>query len=159
MKLFILLLLLLPCCVNAQTEAVKIITAGTVVSVILQEDISSKTSDEGKIIHFLTSQPIISGDRVLVPAGAIVTGTITESEKAKGLGKAGKLSFTIDWLSVGEKKIKLTGEQKANGKQKTGTAVAEAVLLTPLFLLKKGKNKKFDKGQLFQVYVDNDTTL
>ena len=150
---------LLPFITHAQTDSTKMLPAGTVITISLLQDISSKTSEVGDVLMFETSEPVIIGDRVMVPKGAGVTGKITESERAKGLGKAGTLNFTIDWLKVGSKNVKLSGEQKTKGSQKTGTAVAEAVLLSPLFLLKKGKNKKFEKGHIFKVFVDSDTKI
>lgn len=149
---------------NAQTATdsanAKKLPEGTIVTVSLLQELSSKTNMAGEIIEFETSEPVIVGDRVLVPKGAHVTGKITESEKAKGMGKAGVLNFTIDYLTLPSGKIvKLTSEIKTKGDNKTGTAVAEAVLLTPLFLLKKGKNKKFEKGQQFKVFVAQDYDL
>lgn len=137
-----------------------VLQEGTVVSLTLLQDINSKKNTAGEIIEFETTEPVIIGDRVAIPKGAKATGKITESEKAKGLGKAGKLNFTIDYLTTPAGKIiKLTTEVKADGKNKTGTAVAEAVLLTPLFLLKKGKNKEFKKGDPFKAFIAQDTTL
>ena len=127
---------------------------------MLMQDISSSTANVGDILQFETTEPVIIGDKVLVHKGTKVTGKVTNSEKRKAMGKAGKLEFTIDYLNMPNgKNVRLTGEQKSDGKNKTGAAVAQAVLLTPLFLLKKGKNKKFDKGHIFQVFVEVDTAL
>lgn len=159
-KLLLLLTLSVPFFVNAQDAEKKILTEGTVISVELLQDLSSGTNNVGDIIEFQTNEPVIVGDRVLVPKGTKVTGKVTEAEGRKAMGKGGKLNFTIDWLNMPNgKNVKLTGEQKASGKQKTGAAVAQAVVLTPLFLLKKGKNVKFEKGQIFKVFVDHDTEL
>jgi hypothetical protein len=126
----------------------------------LLQEISSKTANVGDVLEFETIEPVIVGDRVLVQKGAKVTGKITEAERRKGMGKAGVLNFTIDYLNLPSGKIiKLTGEQKGQGKNKTGAAVAEAVLLTPLFLLKKGKNITFEKGQIFKAFVEKDYEL
>lgn len=96
----------------------------------------------------------------MVAKGTKVTGQITLADRRKGMGKAGKLEFTIDYLNLPSgKNIKLTSEVKTSGKNKAGAAVAQAVLLTPLFLLKKGKNIKFDKGQIFKAFVEDDAQL
>jgi hypothetical protein len=145
---------------NTKDSTKKTISEGTIVTMKLMQDISSKTANEGDIIEFQLTEPIIVGDRVLVKAGAKITGKVTDSDRAKGLGKAGKLNFTIDYLYADNGKvIKLTTEQKTEGKAKVGGAVAEAVLLTPLFLLKKGKNVKFETGHIFKAFVDKDTEL
>lgn len=141
-------------------DSTKVLTEGTVITIELQQDISSKTNHVGDVLEFLTSEPVIIGDRVLVAKGTPVSGVITDCAKAKGLGKQGKLNFDINYLRMPSgKNVKLTSEIKTEGKNKAGTAVAEAVLLTPLFLLKKGKNIKFEKGHIFKVFVEETTTL
>ncbi len=144
----------------AQTDSTKILYEGTVVTVQLMQDISSGTNNEGDIIAFEITEPVINGDKIIIPKGTKVTGTITESTKRKGMGKGGKLNFTIDYINMPSgKNIKLTSEIKQSGKNKAGAAVAQAVLLTPLFLLKKGKNIKFDKGNIFKAFIEKDTQL
>lgn len=142
----------------AQNDSGKVyLSQGTVLTVQLMQDISSATNNEGDIIEFETTEPIIVGDKVLVFKGAKVHGKITESEKRKAMGKAGKLNFTIDYLTMPNgKNVKLSSEMKASGKNKAGAAVAEAVLLTPLFLLKKGKTIKFEKGHIFKAFIGED---
>jgi hypothetical protein len=137
-----------------------ILYEGTILTLQLLQEISSKTANVGDVLEFETTEPVIVGDKVLVQKGAKVSGKITEAERRKGMGKAGILNFTIDYLNLPSGKIiKLSGEQKGKGKNKTGAAVAEAVLLTPLFLLKKGKNITFEKGQIFKAFVEKDYEL
>ena len=160
MKKLLLLTALFPLLSFAQTDSSKMIPEGTIVTVKLLEDLSSKTSHVGDIVEFETTEPIIINKYVLVETGAKCSGKVTEVEKPKGMGKGGKLTFSIDYLGLPTgKNIKLTSEQKGEGKKKQGAAVAEAVLLTPLFLFKKGKNMKFEKGQIFKVFVDKDSYL
>lgn len=137
-----------------------LLSEGTVVSVKLMQNISSKTANAGDVIEFVTDAPIIVKDIVVVPVGTRVTGVVTDCDRAKGLGKKGKLDFEINYLHLASgKNVKLSSTQSGQGKQKTGTAVAEAVLLTPLFLLKKGKNVKFETGHQFKVFVEVDTVI
>ena len=76
------------------------------------------------------------------------------------MGKAGLLNFSIDYLiAPSGKNVRLTSDIKSKGATKTGAAVTEALLLTPLFLLKKGKNTVFTKGQVFKVFVSKDTPI
>jgi hypothetical protein len=153
-------LLLLPTYLQAQDSTKRVLPEGTIVVAQLQEDISSGSSEVGDIIRFKTAQAVIVGGDTLVAKGVNITGRITEAAPRRGAGKAGKLSFSIDYLNMpGGKNVKLTGEQKAEGANKTGAAVAQAVLLTPFFLLKKGKDITYQAGQVFNVFVDKDTSL
>ncbi len=138
----------------------KILYEGTVITIKLLDKISSEESKKGEMVEFEVSEPVIIGDRVFIAKGAKVFGQITEAEKRKGLGKAGKLSFSVNYLQLPSgKNVSLTSEVSGKGKAKVGPAIAEAVLLTPLFLLKKGKKIKFDKGDIFKVFVEKDTEL
>jgi hypothetical protein len=161
MKQILTALLFIPIFSFAQTDSSKLyLSKGTVINIELQQDLSSGTNNSGDIIQFLVSEPVIVGNTVLVQKGAKVTGRVTQAEGRKGMGKAGKLDFSIDYLAMPNgKNVKLTSELKTSGKNKTGAAVAEAVLLTPLFLLKKGKNVKFEKGHKFAAFVDEDVAM
>jgi ribosomal protein L21 len=159
-KILLILSICLPSLLMAQDSARNRLYEGTIVTIQLMQDLSSKNANEGDILEFETTEPIIVGDKVLVHKGAKVTGKVTESARRKGMGKAGKLNFTIDYLTLpGGKIIKLTSEQKVDGKNTTGAAVAQAVLLTPLFLLKKGKDVKFEKGHIFKAFIEKDVEI
>ena len=147
---------------TAQTtiSETKTLSEGTIITVKLLKEISSASSNTGDIIEFETTEPVTVGDHVLIAKGLKVTGKITEAEKRKGLGKAGKLSFSIDYLQLPSgKNVKLTTEVKGKGTAKVGAAVAQAVLLTPLFLLKKGKTIVFKEGDIFKAFVSKDTEI
>lgn len=163
MKLFYLMALaILPSFTNAQDStkpALKKVTLaqGTPVSAMLMQEVSSKNAYDGQILDFILDEPLIAGDTVLAQRGAKITGKVVDAEKRKGLGKAGKLQISIDYLFLpGGKSIRLSNDHTLEGKNKLGTAITEAVLLTPLFLLKKGKNITLKHGQIFKAMVEQD---
>ena len=160
-KLFFLATLIIPSILFAQDSTKTItISEGTIISLQLLQEINSKSANVGDILEFETNEPVIIGDRVIIQKGTKAYGKVTEAAPRKIGGKAGKLNFTIDYLNLPSGKIiKLSSEQRGNGKNKTGAAVAEAILLTPFFLLKKGKNIKFEKGQIFKAFVEKDAEI
>ena len=137
-KIILLIILGLPIFLKAQDSTKTTLPEGTIVTVQLMQDINSGTSNVGDVLLFETSEPITVGDKVLLPTAAKVTGKVTEAAPRKGLGKAGKLNFSIDYLYLSNGKVvKLTTELKANGKDKVGAAVAEAVFIDAAISLKK----------------------
>ncbi len=159
-KAILILAFFLPVLSKAQDSTKATLSGGTVVTVQLLQDVSSSSANTGDVLMFETAEPVMVADKTTVPKGTKVTGRVIEAAKRKGMGKPGKLNFSIDYLNLPNgKTVKLTSELKADGQDKTGTAVAEAVLLTPLFLLKKGKDVKFAKGQIFKAFVEKDTVL
>lgn len=136
------------------------LSEGTILKVALNDDISGKEVTVGQKINFSLSEDIIQGNLIVLRKGLKVVGTVTEAAKSKGLGKKGKLSFSIDYLYLENSKVvKLRSDitKKLNG---SGALVATtAVLLTPLALFVKGKNAKYEKGEVFEAYIDENTTI
>lgn len=133
---------------------------GTIVKITLNEDLNGKKLDVGQRINFTTSDEVIINNRVVIPAGLKVTGTITEAAASGMLAKRGKLSFSIDRLYLNDGRIiNLTNEVKKQVKSSTGVVVATAVLLSPLALFIGGKNAKYEKGTAFEAYLKEDFTF
>lgn len=160
-NLAITLLLIFPALLIAQTESTEIILPeGTIVKAVLMQDLNGKEVSIGQTINFELNDNIILGSNVAIPRGARITGTITEAQRSKGLGKKGKLSFSLDYLYAdGGKVIKLSSSNEKNLKGSGGIVAATAVLVTPLALFIKGKNAKYEKGEVFSAYVERDTEL
>jgi hypothetical protein len=144
---------------NAQTKAVTL-QEGTVVKVAINEDISGKEVQVGQKINFTTTEDIIQGNTIVVQKGLKVVGTVSEAAKSKGLGKKGKLSFNIDYLYLSNGKVvKLRSEITKNLNGSGAVVVATAILLSPLALFVKGKNAKYEKGDVFDAYIDETVTI
>lgn len=92
------------------------VPAGTTVTVVLQEALSSATSRAGQTVAFEVSEPVASGERVLLPEGAIFTGSVVLAEKAERPQKPGKLEVDIDRLAVRGVERDVSAEFVAKGK-------------------------------------------
>ena len=160
-KLAITLLLIFPALLFAQTESREImIPEGTIVKAVLMQDLNGKEVNVGQTINFELSDNIIMDSRVVLPKGAKITGIVTEAQRSKALGKKGKLSFSIDYLYLTNGKIvKLRSTIEKNLRGSGGIVATTAILVAPLALLIKGKNAKYEIGEVFDAYVDKDTEL
>lgn len=67
---------------SAGTLAQLVIPSGTKVPIILKQTISTKTTHEGDPVYAETSFPIVSNNRVLIPAGTYVQGRISHIQRA-----------------------------------------------------------------------------
>jgi hypothetical protein len=142
---------------HAADTAKRHLNEGTLISVQLDQELNSKTANVGDVVALELSEPIIINSREILSKGIKVSGVVTQAGKARGLGKAGTLSFTINYIILPDgRNIKLTSEQSVAGKTTTAAMAAEAVLLTPFFLFKKGKNITYEKGKIFKVFVAQD---
>lgn len=133
---------------------------GTVVKLSLDNDINGKYLNAGDKINFTLNEDIIQGNYVVLKKGLKAIGTVKEAAKSKGLGKKGKLTFTIDYLYLNDGKvIKLRNEVTKNLNGSGGVVAAGAVVLTPLALFIKGKNAKYEKGTVFEAFIDENASL
>lgn len=73
---------------------------GTLVSLQLLKEMNSSSANIGDILEFETTEPIIVTDRVMIPKGTKASGKVIEVEPRKIGGRAGKLSFTINYLNL-----------------------------------------------------------
>ena len=144
----------------AQSKKIKL-EEGTVIRVKSLSEISSKTSNSGDLVDFVCAEDVIINNIIVVKERARVSATIEEAEHAKALGKQGelKISFSnvraVDGQKIPIRAVKGTTE----GKNTVGATVALSVVLSPLFLLKKGKEIKIPAGKIMEAYVSQDIEI
>jgi hypothetical protein len=93
-----------------------VIPTGTVVTVRLQQRLSSATAMRGQRFDAVLEQPLISGDRVVVPAGTLVEGHVVSARHSGRLHHPGVLSLTLDRLVINDREINLvTSDVVARG--------------------------------------------
>lgn len=161
MKKIITLLLLIPATLMAQTDStVLTLQEGTIIKAALTKSINGKEVNVGEIVDFELSENIIINDQVAISKGAKITGSVTDAQRSKALGKKGKLAFSIDYLYLPNGKvIKLRSQIEKNLKGSGAAVAAGAILLSPLALIFNGKNAKYEKGEVFTAYVDKEIKL
>ena len=129
---------------------------GEDVNLVFAEDLSSKTSSEGDPVTLTLADDLKIGDVVVAKAGSKAFGEVTKAEKSGMMGKAGQLNLRLDYLKVGEGKIKLRGTKGKEGASGTTSAVVLTVLFGPIGLIKHGHNVEIKKGQALHAYVADD---
>jgi hypothetical protein len=142
-----------------------LVPEGTKVRVRLEQNISSATAEQGETVELSVTDAVKVGNVVVFPEGARVTGTITEAQEKRRMGRAGKLDFSIDrakgsddqWVPLRYTVNKKSGESHAVS---TGVMTAGAALVfwpaAPVFLLRKGKDITINKGVSFDVFTDTN---
>ena len=132
---------------------------GTDVPLTFAEDLSSKTAAEGDSVNFLLGEDLKVGDKIVARAGCKANGEITNAKKSGMMGKAGELNVRLNYLKVGDYKVKLRGSKGKEGEGKLGTTVALTVLFGPIGLIKHGKNIEIKQGTALKAYVSDDIGL
>lgn len=132
---------------------------GEDVNLQFDQDLSSKTSSEGDPVAFTLADDLKVGGVVVAKAGAKAFGEVSRAEKAGMMGKAGELNLRLEYLKVGDAKIKLRGTKGREGASGTTSAVVLTVLFGPIGLIKHGHNVEIKKGQTFHAYVADDVAV
>lgn len=132
---------------------------GTDVKLKFSESLSSKTANNGDPVNLILDEDIKVGDVVVAKAGCKAVGEVTNARKAGLMGKGGELNMRLNYLKVGEYRVRLRGSKGKEGESKQGTAIALTVLLGPVGLLKHGKEIDVKEGTPLSAYVDDDIKL
>ncbi|MGD0360490.1 MAG: hypothetical protein ABSC93_06445 [Bryobacteraceae bacterium] len=143
----------------AQPPTVKIQDA-TTVHLSLAETLSSATNKVDDPVTFEVTEDVRIGDIIAIPKGSAAVGHVVEVEPRRRLGRAGKLNFAIDNVKAPDgSNVRLRASSIRKGEDKTGSVIAGTVLLSPLFLLMRGKDVTIEKGTALTVYVDGDREI
>jgi hypothetical protein len=148
-----------PAAPPAATTAPLILRDGTDVPLKFAQDISSKTAAEGDSVTFVLDSDLKVGDVVVAKAGCRAVGEVTKASKSGMMGKAGDLSIRLDYLKVGDQKVRLRGNKGKEGESGATGAVVLTVLFGPIGLIKHGKNVEIKSGASFPAFVSDDITL
>ena len=102
---------------SATAPASLIIPAGTSIAVRLQQRLSSASAVPGERFEAVLEEPLMAGDRVVVPTGTVVEGHVVSAHHSGRLHHPGRLGLTLDSLIVDQHNIPLaTSEVAARGK-------------------------------------------
>lgn len=94
----------------AQDEAPPklIIPAGTSISVRLQQPLSSATAVPGERFEAVIDEPVVVGDQIVLPVGAVAEGHVIVARHSGRLHHPGQLGLTLDRVTVDQQIVTLT---------------------------------------------------
>lgn len=143
------------------------IPSGTLIPVILMEDIGSKKSDDGDIFEYQIAEDIIYAGSIIIPADTIGKGEVLKAKRASILLKKGQLE--VDFKSIealdGTSIRLLMGEKAEAANTRIGLAVGAGIagliiLSNPIGLIAgaliPGRNVKLEEGTKLFLEVAND---
>ena len=142
----------------AQTgpRTVKIADA-TSIRLSLTEPLNSATNKEDDPVRFEETEDIKVGDVVAIPKGATAVGHVVDVEPRRRMGRAGKLNFSVDYVKAPDgTNVRLRASATRKGEDKTGTVIIGSVVLSPLFMIMRGKDIAIPAGTQIPAYVDGD---
>lgn len=142
----------------ATLAAVKLVE-GTEMLIRIEDTLSSKTSHEGDRFTISLDDDVTLADGTVLKAGYRGVGEVVEARSNGAMGKTGKINLRLNYLKVGDQRIRLRGQKSAQGDHRTGTQVVTVVLVGVFAGFVKGKNTTIPKGTMVNAYVDQDILL
>ena len=151
-------LLLIVAASASAAEPVKLVE-GTEVKLRFIEPLTSATAVAGQRFNLELDQDIVVDGNVVVRAGAKAVGTVVSAHKRRRMGKAGELNVLVDYLLIGEQRVRLRASVGQEGKGRVGSTVALTVLFGPIGLLKRGKDVEINPGTPISAYIDQTAVI
>ena len=138
-----------------------VLRAGTEVPLRIEENLDSndKTLREGHQFRMTVANNVMLGNQVVIPAGSMAMGEITDLRRKGMWGKSGRITARVLYARVGDRMIRLTGTFDDKGV--TGTAgVVGAIVFVPIagFFL-TGTSAKMPAGSGVKAFLDEDLTI
>jgi hypothetical protein len=143
---------------QAQAVGAKLLE-GTELPMQLEEPISSKSAKQGDRFTISLVDDVKLADGTILRAGYRGMGEVLDANDSGMLGKTGKLAVRVNYIRVGDQRIKLRASRDVQGAHNTGVQVGALLLLWPVLPFIKGKNTQLKKGTVFNAFVDEDVIL
>ncbi len=137
---------------------------GTPVKLRLTTQLDSRTAKEGDEIPFDVINDIVVGGVTVLRRGSPVTGVVIQAAAAKTMGRAGRLNFVINDITLRDgAKLPVRAFNKTSGENRTGEMIGMMIetpmVAAPFFLLMHGTNTSFPRGTEINAFVNGDLQL
>jgi hypothetical protein len=142
----------------ASAATVKI-PEGAEVLIRFDDKLSSASNTEGDQFSISLDDDITLSDGTVIKSGYRGKGEVTAAQKKGYMGKAGELNVRLNYIRVGETRVRLRASKSGEGKGAMGATIALTVLFGPLGLLKRGHDIEIKQGQTITAYVDQDAEI
>jgi hypothetical protein len=134
------------------------IPEGTELQIRIDEKLSSASAlEDDKFAISLEEDLTIAG--VKIPAGYRGRGLVQSAKKRRMMGQAGQLNIALDYIKIGDTKIRVRANKGKEGEGHMGATVALTVLFGPLGLLKHGDDVVITAGTVITGYVAEDVVV
>lgn len=138
-----------------------LLRAGTIIVMETTGPLSSKDAQVGQTVPLRVKYDVVIRGRAVIKAGAPGSAQVLTAEHRKGMGKQGSLSIkpTVVQAVDGQMVPVTSNAVGTAGEDSKGAAIGLALAVSPLFLLKKGKEASIPPGYEIQANVASDAEI
>jgi hypothetical protein len=128
---------------------------GTEFTAQILDFLSSHTAAVGDQVKLEVDSNVLVDGAIAIAAGTPVKGTVATVTKAGRMGKSGNISIRVESTeTVDGQKAKLRATKGQVADEATGSTIALTLIVSPLFLLRKGNDVAYQPGTKVTVYTD-----
>jgi hypothetical protein len=153
---------------QAPTQAViiapaseSVLRAGTPVPLVMSETITTngKKLRVGQRVRMAVASDVRLGTSVVIPAGSIAEGEVTDVRNKGMWGKSGRIEARALSVRVGDRLIRLSGTFDDKGVTGTAGVVAAAVLVPVVGFFVTGTSANIPAGSGVKAFLDEDLKI
>jgi hypothetical protein len=150
---------------SVQTTEYPTLLQGTPVMLLLDQTIDSGHSKMGQRVAFEVSRDVQLGDHIVIPAGALALGTVTQSSHPRLIGHAGRVSVNIDAVQLpGGQAVPLSisPDVEDEGQGTRDDAITASLVpppVTPRLLSARRRDAVIPEGTEVRAFVRRDTVV
>ena len=154
----VLMLAMSPTCIFAQAKKAEL-KAGTVVELRSAETVYARKVEVGDGVRFTVVSDVKQDGLVLVPAGTLAYGVVSDARKSTVAGTKGLLSVQLRNIILGDGTIvPLSGSVHVAGKNRTALAVVTALVVWPCIFI-PGTKAVLTEGHSARATVVSNTEI
>lgn len=145
----------------ASTTTTATLKTGTLIVVETTNVLSSQSAQPGQSVPMRVKYDVKADGQTVIKAGSLATGQVTDAMHRKGMGKQGFVNIraTAAQAVDGQMVPLIGGNASTSGESTQGTSIALAAVVSPFFLLKKGKEAALPAGYEVQATVASEMTF
>jgi len=148
----------------SQPTPASILPDGTPIKLQLVNKLDSHTAKNEDEIPFTVVNDVVIRGVTVLRRGARATGVVTNARSSETMGRAGRLSFTINEIALGNgSKVPVRAFSRTSGENRTGEMIDwminAPIAAAPFFLLMHGTNTVFPRGTEINAFVNGDLRL
>ena len=121
------------------------------------DEISSKTASENDPVNLRVVEDVRVGSQIVIARGTLVKGIVASVEQRGHLGKGGKIGMRVEsTTAVDGQRVKLRSSKGKGDTGTVGSTIVLSLLISPLFLLRRGNHAVIKAGTKVQVFTDEE---
>lgn len=150
---------------SVQTREYPTLLQGTPVMLLLDQTVDSRHSKMGQRVAFEVSRDVQLGDRVVIPAGALALGTVTQASHKRLMGHAGRVSVNIDAVRLPGGQVvplSISPDVEDEGQGTRDDAITASLVpppVTPRLLSAHRRDAVIPEGTEVRAFVRRDTVV